>query len=58
VGEIRRPDPHPVAVGGLRDAADVSLSDDLLAGLDEATADLKDSVGSNPDPWQSDSRYR
>jgi aryl-alcohol dehydrogenase-like predicted oxidoreductase len=39
-------------------AADVSLSDDLLADLDEATADLKDAVGSNPDPWQSDSRYR
>lgn len=39
-------------------AADVSLSDDLLDDLDEATAELKDALGSNPDPWQSDSRYR
>ncbi|WP_336037201.1 aldo/keto reductase [Halobacterium yunchengense] len=39
-------------------AADVSLSEDLLADLDEATADLKAALGPNPDPWQSNSRYR
>jgi aryl-alcohol dehydrogenase-like predicted oxidoreductase len=39
-------------------AADVELSEDLLADLDEATAALKDALGPNPDPWQSDSRYR
>ena len=39
-------------------AADVSLSDDLLAALDRATADLKEALGPNPDPWQSASRYR
>ncbi len=38
-------------------AADVSLSEDLLADLDDATTDLKEALGPNPDPWQSDSRY-
>ncbi|EMA54436.1 aldo/keto reductase [Halococcus salifodinae] len=38
-------------------AADVSLSEDLLADLDDATSDLKATLGPNPDPWQSDSRY-
>jgi aryl-alcohol dehydrogenase-like predicted oxidoreductase len=39
-------------------ATDVDLSDDLLADIDDATAELKSAVGSNPDPWQTDSRYR
>lgn len=37
--------------------ANVSLSEDLLADLDDATADLKEALGPNPDPWQSDLRY-
>lgn len=32
-------------------AVDVDLSDDILADLDEATAELKQALGSNPDPW-------
>jgi aryl-alcohol dehydrogenase-like predicted oxidoreductase len=36
-------------------AVDVDLSDDILADLDEATAELKEALGPNPDPW--DHRY-
>ncbi|MFC6863966.1 aldo/keto reductase [Halomicroarcula sp. GCM10025817] len=32
-------------------AVDVDLSDDILADLDEATAELKEALGTNPDPW-------
>lgn len=38
-------------------AADATLPDDLLSDLDATTADLKATLGPNPDPWQSDSRY-
>ncbi|WP_248517969.1 aldo/keto reductase [Salinarchaeum laminariae] len=47
----------PEHVRANAEAAEVSLSDDLLADLDDATNDLKDALGPNPDPWQSDSRY-
>lgn len=39
-------------------AVDVELSEDLIADLESATSDLKTALGPNPDPWQSDSRYR
>lgn len=41
-------------------AAEVTLTDELLDRLDDATADLKAALGPNPDPWQGagDSRYR
>jgi aryl-alcohol dehydrogenase-like predicted oxidoreductase len=39
-------------------AAGVDLDPEILERLDAATADLKDALGENPDPWQSDSRYR
>jgi len=48
----------PEHVADNAEAADVDLSADLLAELDEATADLKETLGPNPDPWQSDSRYQ
>ena len=35
---------------------DVVLSGDLIRRLSEATADLKERLGPNADPWQSDSR--
>lgn len=47
----------PEHVRANAEAADVSLSEDLLADLDDATADLKEALGPNPDPWQSESRY-
>lgn len=37
--------------------ADVSLSEDLLADLDDATADLTEVLGPNLNPWQSNLRY-
>jgi aryl-alcohol dehydrogenase-like predicted oxidoreductase len=39
-------------------AADVDLSPETVDRLDEATADLTETLGANPDMWQSDSRYR
>lgn len=39
------------------EAAEVSLSEDLVAALNDVTNDLKDTLGPNPDPWQSNSRY-
>jgi aryl-alcohol dehydrogenase-like predicted oxidoreductase len=39
-------------------AAETTLSDALLEELDRITAHLKETLGPNPDPWQSDSRYR
>jgi aryl-alcohol dehydrogenase-like predicted oxidoreductase len=39
-------------------ALDLELPDEALAELDEATADLKKKLGSNPDMWQSGSRFR
>jgi aryl-alcohol dehydrogenase-like predicted oxidoreductase len=38
--------------------SEVELSDEILAELDDATSELKEALGPNPDPWQSDSRYR
>lgn len=38
--------------------ADWEFPPDLLDDLAAATADLKETLGPNPDPWQSDSRYR
>jgi aryl-alcohol dehydrogenase-like predicted oxidoreductase len=32
-------------------AVDVELSDDILGDLDDATAKLKEALGTNPDPW-------
>jgi aryl-alcohol dehydrogenase-like predicted oxidoreductase len=37
-------------------AADLELSDDVVAALSDATAELKACLGSNADMWQSDSR--
>jgi len=41
-------------------AAEVALSDDVLAALAEATEPVKQALGSNPDMWQTaaESRYR
>jgi predicted DsbA family dithiol-disulfide isomerase len=39
-------------------AADVDLDPGIVERLDAATADLKAALGPNPDPWQSESRYR
>jgi len=36
----------------------VRLSPALLTALDAATEDLKVRFGTNPDMWQSSSRYR
>lgn len=38
-------------------AANVNLSEDVLSRLDEATQDLKEELGANPDMWQSNSRF-
>jgi len=37
---------------------DLTLSDEGLAGLAQATDGVKAALGTNPDPWQSPSRYR
>lgn len=39
-------------------AMQVRLEPSLLAALDEATAELKERLGTNPDMWQSQSRFR
>jgi aryl-alcohol dehydrogenase-like predicted oxidoreductase len=39
-------------------AAGVDLDPATVERLDAATAELKETLGPNPDPWQSDSRYR
>lgn len=39
-------------------AADLSLQEETVERLDAATQELKTELGSNPDMWQSDSRYR
>ena len=49
---------RPEQAAANAEAASVSLSDEFLDRADEVTADLKEVLGSNPDPWQSDSRYR
>jgi len=35
----------------------VALSDDILAELDAATRPLKEALGTNPDHYQSESRF-
>jgi aryl-alcohol dehydrogenase-like predicted oxidoreductase len=39
-------------------AVDLELSSDVIAELNEATDDLKQILGLNPDMWQSASRFR
>ena len=39
-------------------AADVELSDNTVERLNAATRELKETLGPNPDMWQTDSRYR
>jgi aryl-alcohol dehydrogenase-like predicted oxidoreductase len=39
-------------------AADLSLQEGTVERLNSATQELKSELGSNPDMWQSDSRYR
>jgi aryl-alcohol dehydrogenase-like predicted oxidoreductase len=39
-------------------AAGTDLDPSTVERLDAATAELKNAIGANPDPWQSDSRYR
>lgn len=39
-------------------AADVTLSADILAELDAMSSDLKARLGSDPDMWSSESRFR
>lgn len=39
------------------EATNVELSDDMRDRLNEATRELKETLGANPDMWQSDSRY-
>ena len=38
--------------------AETELSDDIMLSLNEATAELKQVLGPNPDMWQGDSRIR
>jgi myo-inositol catabolism protein IolS len=40
------------------EAAELVLSSSVIKGLTEATDELKHKLGSNPDPWQSVSRFR
>ena len=39
-------------------AAGADLDPDVAERLEAATAELTEALGPNPDPWQSDSRYR
>ena len=39
-------------------AVDLALSADVLAALDRATAPVKECVGTNPDMWAAESRFR
>lgn len=39
-------------------AAELSISEETLARLSEATEELKALLGPNPDPWQADSRAK
>ena len=39
-------------------AMQLEILPDVLEELDRITADLKALLGTNPDMWQSDSRYR
>ncbi len=39
-------------------AAELALSPEIIAQLSAATDELKAVLGPNPDPWQSESRYR
>jgi myo-inositol catabolism protein IolS len=48
--------PQQVAENAL--AADTTLSQDVLAALDDATAAIKTALGSNPDPWESGAKSR
>ena len=39
-------------------AADLKLPPEIVDGLTQATDDLKQRLGPNPNLWESDSRYR
>ena len=39
-------------------AVDLGLTDENLSNLTDATEELREELGSNPDLWQTDSRYR
>lgn len=39
-------------------AVDLELSPEIIAALTEATEELKEKLGSNPDMWRSESRFR
>ena len=39
-------------------AADLELSDDVMQKLNEATEEVKQNIGPNPDPWRTASRLR
>jgi aryl-alcohol dehydrogenase-like predicted oxidoreductase len=51
---MRRPDEVACNIRAL----DLTLSPDAIAALNAASEDLKQILGSNPDFWQSESRYR
>jgi myo-inositol catabolism protein IolS len=43
---------------GIADAANLALSQDIIGRLNQATENLKQKLGSNPDMWQNPSRMR
>ncbi|MCD6289730.1 MAG: aldo/keto reductase [Anaerolineae bacterium] len=49
---------HPEQIRENARAADLKLSSDVLTALTEATEELKQKLGPNPDMWQSESRFR
>jgi myo-inositol catabolism protein IolS len=49
---------HPAQIQETARAADLKLAPKTIAALDEATAEVKEIVGDNPDMWQAQSRFR
>jgi len=49
---------NPAQAEQNRRAMDLVLEPEILARLDAATASLKRNLGTNPDMWQAESRYR
>jgi aryl-alcohol dehydrogenase-like predicted oxidoreductase len=49
---------NPSQVRDNAQAAQVELSRDILAQLDESTEELKQALGTNPDMYQTEGRFR
>ncbi len=48
----------PEQVASNAEAADIALSENVVAALNEATAGIKAVLGENPDPWESGEKSR